>query len=131
MSILTAARAAARTAFATAKAGEVLTTCRVRLLPSAGAYNPTTDTTATVWGFDKAEVDALRFDDKEAQEQDAGGPESRMLTFLVLGEAMAQPDTTLVDGEQEGLIDEGGRTWHVTFVETDPTKTVWLFQCRR
>lgn len=130
MSIKSTAQAAARAAFAAAKAGEVLVVIRLKLLPTVGEYDPATDTTPTAWGFDKADVDALEFDDVEGQRN--AEPEERMHSFLVLGDSMVADDTTRLRGEQEGeIVTADGLTWHVKAVETDPTGTVWIFNCRR
>jgi hypothetical protein len=123
-SIRATARAAARKGFDAA--GDALVRPTLRLLPVLGAYNPTTDTTPTTWGFEQ-ELEALEYDDVEEQ---AEGPEKRLRSFLFLGEnlvAGGQP----IRGEQEGEIELAGLIYAIKTTETDPTGTVWIFGCEQ
>jgi hypothetical protein len=126
MSIAAAAAKGALAAFDAA--GDALTTVRVRLGPTDGAYNPLTDAVTRTWLQDTPNIRALGYDSKSERQEAAMKPsdsgESRLRSFVVLGISITAPDPN-----QTGEIVEGSTTWQIARVETDPTKAVWIFHC--
>lgn len=117
-SIAATARAGVLAAFRAA--GDAKTTIDVRMGPTS-AYDASTDAQTVTWAQESAGLEAIGYSDKiERQNVDA---EKRERSFLVKG-----TDIT-VDPSQAGEIDEDGTTWQIYRVETDPTKSVWIFHC--